>query len=115
MSRPLHTFARRTLEHRQSVSPTRHQAIVVAGHAGATDIGTDLVDATSGRLADLPGKCGTAHAITAHAGFVGRHEFLRNPVELRVVFGREAWPFGRIGTAGAAALAIEEDALPRTR
>ena len=86
----------------------RHQAIVAAGHAGAADIRADLVNAAGRVLANLAGQRRTAHALAAHAGQVSRHEFFRDPVELRIVFHREAWPFGGVGTAGAAALTVED-------
>ena len=76
------------------MAATRHQAIVATGHAGAADVRSDLVDAAGGRLADLAGKRRATHAVAAHACFVGGHMFLRDPVELRVVLGREARPFG---------------------
>lgn len=72
---------------------TCHQAIVVAGHAGAADIGTDFVDAASCHLANLARQCRTAHAFTAHPGFVGRHIFCGDQIKLRVILGGEARPF----------------------
>ena len=87
--------------------PTRHQALVIAGHAGAADIRAQFIDAASGRLADFACKSRAARAVTAHAGQVGRYIFFRDPVELRVILGGEARPLGRIGTACAAALAVE--------
>lgn len=96
-----------SFKRRQTVSPTRHQAVVIARHAGAADVGTDVVDAAGRRLADLPAQCRTAGAVAAHAGFVGSHVFLRDKVELRVILGGEARPSGRVGAAGATGLAIE--------
>lgn len=99
----------------QPVRLARHQAIVVAGHAGAADIGANIVNAASGSFADLAGERGTTHAVAAHAGFVGGHVFCRNQVELRVILGGEARPFGRIGTAGATALAVKQGDRAGTR
>ncbi len=78
----------------QPVRLARHQAVVAAGHAGAADVGADVINAASGMLADLAGQSRTAHAVAAHTGFVGSDEFLRNAVELRIVLGRKARPFG---------------------
>ena len=96
------------LPHRQPVRGPCHQALLVAGHAGTADIGARFIDAASGRLADFAGQGRTAHALAAHAGQVEGYIFFRNAVELRVILGGEAWPLGRIGTARAAALAVEE-------
>ena len=88
--------------------PARHQTLGIARHAGTADVRSDVVNAASRRFADFAGQGRTAHALAVHARQVGRYIFFRDAVELRIVLGGEAWPFGRIGTARAAALAVEE-------
>ena len=112
--RPLrgHLFPRfagaRKLAHRQPMRRPRHQAVVAAGHAGAADIGAEIINATGRMFAHLSGERRTSAALAAHSGLVGRYQLGRNAIELLVVLGREARPVGRVGAAGAAALAVED-------
>ena len=108
--RPLrgHLSGARKLAHRQPMRRPRHQAVVAAGHAGAADIGAEIIDAAGRMFAHLAGERRTSAALAAHSGLVGRYQLGRNAIELLVVLGREAWPVGRIGAAGAAALAVED-------
>lgn len=87
-------FGQQKLSYRQPMRLARHQAFGVAGHAGAADIRSQVIDAASSRLADFARQSRTAHALTAHAGQVGRDIFLRDAIELRVILGGEARPLG---------------------
>jgi len=85
-----------------------HQAIVAAGHAGAADVGAEIIDAAGRVLAHFASERRTPAALAPHAGLVGGNQFGRNAIELFVVLSREAWPVGRIGATGATALAVED-------
>ena len=67
----------------------------------------NFVDRAGSPLADLAAKRGTATALAAHAGLIRRDECFGDAVDFGILLGRKAWPFGRIGAAGPAALAVE--------
>jgi len=80
---------------------------VIAGLAGAADIRAAFIDAAGCRLADLTDQGRASVADTAHARACLIDEFGRNPIEIGVVFHREARPVPGVGAARAASLAIE--------
>ena len=87
------------------MAPPRNQAFRVARHAGAADIGAQIVDRAAGRFSDLALEGGTAIALAAHPSATPIDEGVGNTRERRLALKRESGPFGRIGAAGTAALA----------
>lgn len=85
----------------------RFQAGMVAGLAVTADIGAMRVDGAGCGAADNAGQGGAAVAVAAHATAFVVDEAARDARQSLVVFQAEARPFPGIGTAGAAALAVE--------
>lgn len=89
--------------------PPRDQAGIVAGLAGAADIGPYRIDAARGLLADRAEQGRAAVSLATHPARLVVDKAGRDARERVIILEREAGPVARKRTAGAATLAIEGD------
>lgn len=76
----------------QSEPPSRQLAGIVAGLAGATDVGPNAVDRTGGRDADLAHQCRAAAAVASHAPGTVVSELVGDAIEIDIILRGEPWP-----------------------
>src|SRR5689334_17274550 len=103
----------------QSEMAAGQQALGIARRACPADVGPERVDRARGGLADDADQGGAAGAGAAHAAPARVDELGRNARDLGVAFERQTRPLRRVGTARAAASAVERvmrfDTLDRRR